>query len=67
MACIVDKTGAGKGLVSGCDVSAAKISKGTGFAVGGEAQHKRPNQHPYVDFSVTKDDIALVRDVSNMC
>jgi len=56
------KTGSGKLLVSGSLVDALERSDRAGFAVHGEAQDKRPDEHRDVDLPLALDGIALPRD-----
>src|SRR5699024_8716024 len=56
------EAGSNHGLVGSGLVGALKRGDRAGFAVHGEAQDERPDEHCNVDFSVTLDGIALAHD-----
>jgi hypothetical protein len=58
----VVEAGTEDGLIGGCLVDSLECSDRAGFAVDGETQDERPDEHRDVDFSMTLDGIALARD-----
>ena len=59
---VVIETGAEDGLIGGCLVDSLERGDRAGFAVDGEKQDERPDEHCDVDLSMTLDGIARDRD-----